>query len=190
VSSRDDLPRINLYARLGVAPEASTAEINRAYRALAHALHPDSAQTRGGDPDELRLVIEAHHVLSDPRRRQRYDAGRSPRPSNPPPSQTTQRTVCAVCNGAGTIAQPCPSVRGYRTRPDELTVAPNARGLLGLPRPRATTYILRRVRRYRAQGHHPAEPGDPLRRVSPTRVPESRVPEIGRETAPFSAPFG
>jgi len=95
----------NLYARLGIPPEATTSQINAAYRRLALALHPDSAQRGRGDPDALRLVIEAHQILVDPHERQRYDSER--RPTAPAQSRSAPMDLCGVCRGAGTIARPC-----------------------------------------------------------------------------------
>jgi DnaJ-class molecular chaperone len=98
---------VDLYARLGVARDASRSQINAAYRRLARALHPDSALTPGGSPTQLRRVIEAHRILSDAQQRERYDSATRRL------SQTVSRTmaprtgVCAVCRGAGTIARPC-----------------------------------------------------------------------------------
>ena len=60
------------YELLGVARDASHAEIKRAFRNLARELHPDVSQ----DPDaelRFRAVAEAYEVLSDPERRRTYD---------------------------------------------------------------------------------------------------------------------
>src|SRR5579863_5208254 len=62
-----------LYRRLDVAPDASSAEIGRAYRRLAHGAHPDA---HPDDPDasgRFQEITQAYEVLSDPRRRARYD---------------------------------------------------------------------------------------------------------------------
>jgi len=71
-----------LYDDLGVGPSVTRPELHRAYRARARMLHPDA---RAGRPEaEIRAAEEAMarlnhawHVLSDPDRRARYDAGGS-----------------------------------------------------------------------------------------------------------------
>ena len=67
----------DLYADLGVSPEATAAEIAHAYRALARRHHPD---TRALPPAEaaaadsaLRKVLRAYAVLRAPERRAEYD---------------------------------------------------------------------------------------------------------------------
>jgi tetratricopeptide (TPR) repeat protein len=63
----------DFYVVLGVNPEASTKEIKSAFRKQAKSTHPD---TGGADDEEMRLVLEAYRVLSDPRSRREYDRGR------------------------------------------------------------------------------------------------------------------
>jgi DnaJ-class molecular chaperone len=103
VSSPRDVPAADLYARLGLRRGASTAQIHTAYRQLALALHPDSAPTRGGDPEALRLVIEAYQVLADPRERKLYDS----KTSAARPTRSPSAAVCGVCRGTGTVTRPC-----------------------------------------------------------------------------------
>ncbi len=64
--------RRNHYRMLHVQPEAPPEVIASSYRTLMQKLkaHPDL----GGDPDYAVLLNEAYAVLSDPARRQRYDA--------------------------------------------------------------------------------------------------------------------
>ena len=66
------------YATLGVARDASSDEIRRAYRRLARELHPDV----NPDPEtqeKFKEVTGAYEVLSDPEKRQMYDLGADPR---------------------------------------------------------------------------------------------------------------
>ncbi len=63
------MPAGGLYARLGLQPTASTADVRAAYRELAVQLHPD----KGGDPEAFQEIQSAYDTLSDSARRERYD---------------------------------------------------------------------------------------------------------------------
>lgn len=58
-----------LYRDLDVPPDASPADIKRAYRRAARAHHPDM----GGDPDEFHRANRAYQILADPELRRHYD---------------------------------------------------------------------------------------------------------------------
>lgn len=78
------------YAILRVRPTASKAEIDRAYRRLARAHHPDlqrsaSPETRQHAEAMLKRVNQAHRVLGDPQRRLAYDRERA-RPASAAPA--------------------------------------------------------------------------------------------------------
>lgn len=60
----------DLYARLGVDPDASEQAIKSAYRKLAGMYHPD--HNPGSDHD-FQFLSEAYTVLSDKEKRQLYD---------------------------------------------------------------------------------------------------------------------
>jgi molecular chaperone DnaJ len=62
----------DLYTVLGVAKDASDAEIKRAFRKLAQQTHPDVNADAGADV-RFKEINEAYQVLSDPQRRQAYD---------------------------------------------------------------------------------------------------------------------
>lgn len=71
---------MNLYEALGVAKDATSAQIRKAYRSLAKAHHPDA----GGDPDKFHAIALANEVLQDEAKRARYDeTGEVPGASNP-----------------------------------------------------------------------------------------------------------
>ncbi|WP_347238815.1 DnaJ domain-containing protein [Cyanobium sp. FACHB-13342] len=60
---------------LGLEPGADAGSLKRAFRAQARRWHPD---LNGNDPlaeERFKLVNEAYAVLSDPRRRQAWEAG-------------------------------------------------------------------------------------------------------------------
>lgn len=65
---------MSLYEELGVAKDASTEDIKRAYRKRSRETHPD----HGGDAEEFKALAVAYRVLSDQERRARYDKGESP----------------------------------------------------------------------------------------------------------------
>jgi molecular chaperone DnaJ len=58
------------YEILGLSKNASADEIKKAYRKLAVKYHPDKD---GGDESKFKEINEAHEVLKDPSKRQRYD---------------------------------------------------------------------------------------------------------------------
>ena len=53
---------MDYYSILGVAKNASSDEIKKAYRKLASQHHPD----KGGDKNKFQEVQAAYEVLSDP----------------------------------------------------------------------------------------------------------------------------
>jgi curved DNA-binding protein len=60
------------YQILGVEKTASSEEIKRAYRKLAHQYHPD----KGGSAEmaeKFKKANEAYQILSDPAKREQYD---------------------------------------------------------------------------------------------------------------------
>ena len=76
------------YDVLGVAPDATQAEISSAFRRLVRRHHPDlrNAQAHegireGGSETDLERVLHAYTVLRDPDRRARYDRLRRPAPA-------------------------------------------------------------------------------------------------------------
>ena len=62
---------LNLYAILGIAPDADEEAIRTAYRTLARRYHPDVGA--GSSSDKFRQITEAYETLSDPSRRGVYD---------------------------------------------------------------------------------------------------------------------
>lgn len=96
----------DLYAVLGLAPNADGDAIRHAYRALARRLHPDVSVA----PDAARQFAEISHayaVLSDPAQRRRYDEQRAA-----PPARAS----------AGAHRDPAPARRGVlRGRDVEVT---------------------------------------------------------------------
>jgi curved DNA-binding protein len=61
------------YKILGVAKDASTEEIKKAYRKLALKYHPDRNQGNKESEEKFKEANEAYAVLSDPEKRKQYD---------------------------------------------------------------------------------------------------------------------
>ncbi len=60
------------YLALGVARDASQADIKKAYRKLAHQYHPDISKDPDGE-EKFKVVAEAYKTLKDPDTRKEYD---------------------------------------------------------------------------------------------------------------------
>lgn len=62
------------YQVLGVAQNADVKQIKSAYRELALKYHPDRNREKPEMAEKMKAVNEAYAVLSNPRKRQEYDA--------------------------------------------------------------------------------------------------------------------
>jgi len=67
----------DFYKILGVAKDASDADIKKAYRKLARQHHPDTNAGNTASEKKFKDISEAYSVLSDPDERQQYDAIRA-----------------------------------------------------------------------------------------------------------------
>ena len=85
---------MNHYDRLGIKPDATDAEIKRAYRSKATKTHPD----KGGSAEEFAPIATAYETLSDPNRRLLYDA--TGQDQRPPIEQEVQQVLLNLFNEA------------------------------------------------------------------------------------------
>jgi curved DNA-binding protein CbpA len=136
--------RATLYERLGVRPDASSEEIDEAYRAGARLYHPDANDSPDAEAT-MQLINEAAAVLRDPERRREYDRSLHPDAGGPAaakrnrsePSPFDQgiwsgarynrekRRQQAAAQGLGTVWGPQP-------RPYEETPRLGCVGMLGI----------------------------------------------------------
>src|SRR6188768_1310688 len=61
------------YTTLGVARDASDADIKKAFRKLARQYHPDVAKDKKAAEEKFKEINEAYEVLGDPQKRKKYD---------------------------------------------------------------------------------------------------------------------
>jgi molecular chaperone DnaJ len=74
---RADWAQKDFYAVLGVAKDASAADIKKAYRKLARENHPDSNPGDTAKHERFKQVAEAYDVVGDPEKRGKYDEVRA-----------------------------------------------------------------------------------------------------------------
>ena len=70
----------NPYTTLCIGPDATAADINRAYRSLLRRYHPDTFSSRAtvptdasADQRKLQQIMDAYAILSNPGQRASYD---------------------------------------------------------------------------------------------------------------------
>lgn len=73
------------YKTLGVARDASAADIKKAFRKLARKHHPDIAKDQKTAEEKFKEINEANEVLSDPEKRKKYDELGADWQYGPPP---------------------------------------------------------------------------------------------------------
>lgn len=67
------MPDHDFYQTLGLAKEATTEEVRKAYRKLARANHPDANPKNPQAAERFKQIQEAYDVLSDEKKRALYD---------------------------------------------------------------------------------------------------------------------
>ena len=76
MSTKDYLEK-DFYKVLGVAKDATAADIKKAYRKLARTHHPDANKGDSASEDRFKEISEAYDVLSDDKTRREYDEARA-----------------------------------------------------------------------------------------------------------------
>ncbi|CAK4726299.1 unnamed protein product [Aphanomyces euteiches] len=72
-AEKKDVKETELYDLLGVEPNATEAEIKKAYRRLAIKLHPDKNLNDPSASEKFQQLGAAYQILSDPQSRANYD---------------------------------------------------------------------------------------------------------------------
>ena len=87
----------NLYTTLHIVPEATAADVGRAYRSLLRRYHPDTLPFRTtvpidalADRRKLQQIMDAYALLSDPAQRARYDQQQQRSSPEPAPLPTVR----------------------------------------------------------------------------------------------------
>ena len=74
---RNDWATKDFYRVLGIAQDASAADVKKAYRKLARENHPDSNPGNDAKHEKFKAVAEAYDVVGDDAKRKKYDEFRS-----------------------------------------------------------------------------------------------------------------
>ncbi len=69
------MPVTDPYKVLGVAKNASEAEIKKAYRKLAREWHPDQNAGNAEAEEKFKEIQEAYDIVGDPKKRKEFDSG-------------------------------------------------------------------------------------------------------------------
>ena len=64
----------NYWSLLGVSPECDSNELKSAFRKEARKWHPDLNKNDANAEERFKLINEAYAILSDPKKRQEWDA--------------------------------------------------------------------------------------------------------------------
>ena len=110
------MPR-DYYEVLGVDRDAAEAEVKKAFRRLARELHPDVNDHDPEAEEKFKEAAEAYEVLSDPERRQAYDAYGARGPARPAasrpaaPASARSRTSSRPSSAAAGSASKCGAAR-------------------------------------------------------------------------------
>lgn len=93
------MEQATLYEILGIPRDASTDEVNRAFREKALVLHPDKNRADPEAAAKFKALTQAYQTLNDVQRRARYDATLPP----PPVRQEAVTDIAQLWARAGEI---------------------------------------------------------------------------------------
>ncbi len=99
---------VDLYETLGVTKDAEPADIKSAFRKKAKAAHPDT----GGDAEAFALICRAKDVLSDSKRREKYD--RTGKYEDNEPDRTEAEALQIALQAIMHVVQQIEHYRGHK----------------------------------------------------------------------------
>ena len=114
----------DLYAVLGVEPDASQAQIKSEYRWLAKKFHPDTNQGDSRSAKRFQKINDAYGVISNPALRAAYDSSR-PEPPKSANSQNPDYSKPAPTKPAPT--KPTPTKHTTSTKRTNSSAGRNSR---------------------------------------------------------------
>ncbi|GIX00325.1 MAG: hypothetical protein KatS3mg111_3657 [Pirellulaceae bacterium] len=129
-NERERIP--DLYAILGVPPDATERQIALAFFALAKRYHPDLADGTERDARQFKQILAAYETLSDPERRTDYDRQRrsqwryvriTPVPQGRELREAGEQTR-AGCSPYATLGQAAPDLVAAPSIDAELPITP------------------------------------------------------------------
>jgi curved DNA-binding protein CbpA len=114
---------MDLYEALGVARDATAAEIHKAYRRASKKAHPDMP---GGSEEKFALVKLAVDVLTDDKRRAHYDRTGEAQATAPDNAEANAMNIAF-----GAVGAVCASIDARGADYDEFDVLGDAKKRLG-----------------------------------------------------------
>ena len=70
---------VDYYEVLGIKENASLAEIKKSFREKAKKIHPDTEAGKEGSDEEIKRLLAAYSILSNPTKRREYEQTRRKR---------------------------------------------------------------------------------------------------------------
>ena len=67
------VPLVDYYEVLGIRENTSLKEVKKSFREKAKKIHPDTEGGKESSDEEIKLLLRAYSVLSNPRKRREYD---------------------------------------------------------------------------------------------------------------------